>query len=379
MPDYAKFDGVAAADIVKIDGVAKSSIAKICGATTPAAGATTATRWVVALDDGFVAYAPNSDLTDWTTYDHVTGTGHPPAFDICAGKNASGETIYICSRDSTSKELLVSGNDVTTVADWTTIDLGSGDQDQYRIIWFDDGSTSGVWLAVGRQASAGVSRSTDGGANWTNVALSGLTGHDTSKGIQAMAYGNGVVMLAQEERIYTSTDDGASFSVSTPFSTDTPTAARALTYTNSSWVLICGRGGNLRIRTCADSDLTDWSGEYTPDTLTRNPGNNFDDTVVIASYQGRVCHITTADRYLSYFDVDGKTVSNLSLVTLDMNSASNRAEDISTDGTTWIIAAREGDIWKSVNSGESWTKVIDDLGGLSDHAMAICSDVLTVI
>jgi hypothetical protein len=132
-------------------------------------------------------------------------------------------------------------------------------------------------------------------------------------------------------------------------------------------------------RTCADSDLTDWSGEYTPDTLTRNPGNNFDDTVVIASYQGRVCHITTADRYLSYFDVDGKTVSNLSLVTLDMNSASNRAEDISTDGTTWIIAAREGDIWKSVNSGESWTKVIDDLGGLSDHAMAICSDVLTVI
>ena len=379
MPDYVKFDGVAAADIVKIDGVAKSTIAKVCGATTPADSATTATRWVVALDDAFLGYAPNSDLTDWTTYDHLTGTGHPQAFDICAGKNASGNLIYICSRDSVSAELMVSGEDVTSTSSWTTVDLGSGDQDQFRIIWFDDGSTSGVWLAVGRQASAGVARSTDGGSTWSNVALSGLTGHDTTIGIQAMAYGNGVVMLAQDERIYTSTDNGASFSVSTPFSTDTPTAARALTYTNSSWVLICGRGGELRIRTCADSDLTDWSTEYTPNTLTRNPGNKFDDTVVIASYQGRVCHITSKDRYLSYFDVDGKTVSNISLVTLDMNSVSNRAEDIATDGQTWVIAAREGDIWKSVNSGESWSKVIDDLGGINDHAMAICSDVLTVI
>ena len=51
MPDYVKFDGVAVADIVKIDGVSKSGIAKVCGATTPAAAATTATRWVVALDD----------------------------------------------------------------------------------------------------------------------------------------------------------------------------------------------------------------------------------------------------------------------------------------------------------------------------------------
>tara|TARA_Y100001963_G_scaffold40948_1_gene57427 strand:+ start:84 stop:1223 length:1140 start_codon:yes stop_codon:yes gene_type:complete len=379
MPDYVKFDGVAVADIVKIDGVSKSGIAKVCGATTPAAGATTATRWVVALDDGFVSYAPNSDLTDWTTYDHLTGTGHPPAFDICAGKNASGETIYICSLDTPTKELLVSGNDVTSTNDWTVIDLGTGDQDQFRIIWFDDGSTSGVWLAVGRQASAGVSRSTDGGANWSNVALSGLTGHDTTRGIQAMAYGNGVVMLAQDERIYTSTDDGASFSVSTPFSTDTPTSARCLTYTNNSWVLVCGRSGELRVRSCADSDLTDWSAEYTPTTLTRNPSNTFEDTVVIASYNGRVCHITTKDRYLSYFDVDGKTVSNMNHVTLDMNSASNRAEDIDTDGTTWLIAAREGDIWKSVDSGESWSKVLDDLGGSSDHAMAICSDVLTVV
>ena len=373
---YAKYNGVAKADIVKIDGATIASIAKCDGVEAGAAGAT---RWVVALDDAFLGYAAASDLTSWTTYDHLPGTGHPEAFDICAGKDGSGNLIYVSSRNSVSSEVQVSGTDVTSTSDWTSVDLddGAGDADVYRIIWVDNGSTSGVWLAVGRQTDTGIYRSTDGAANWSNVSFDGLSGHDDTRGIQAMAFGNGVVMCAQDERIYTSTDYGANWSVSTPFSTDTPTAARCLTYTNSSWVLICGRSGELRIRSCADSDLTDWSGEYTPNTSTRNPGDTFGDTVVIASHNGRVCHITTRDRYLSYFDVDGKTVSNISMVTLDMNSASNRAEDIDTDGAgTWLIAAREGDIWRSTNNGEAWTKVLDDLGGINDHAMAICSDVL---
>jgi hypothetical protein len=377
VPNYEKVNAVAASSIEKVNGVAKSSIEKINGMSTPSSGAT---RWVVALDDAFLGYAAASDLTSWTTYDHLSGTGHPEAFDICAGKDGSGNLIYVCSRDSVTNEVMVSGTDVTSTSDWTSIDLADGDADVYRIIWVDNGSTSGIWLAVGRQTNTGIYRSTDGAANWTNVSFDGLSGHDDDRGIQAMAYGNGVVMCAQDERIYTSTDYGANWSVSTPFSTDTPTAARCLTYTNSSWVLICGRLGELRIRSCADSDLTDWSGEYTPNTSTRNPGDTFADTVVIASHNGRVCHITTRDRYLSYFDVNGKTVSNISMVTLDMNSASNRAEDIATDGGgTWLIAAREGDIWRSTNNGEAWTKVLDDLGGINDHAQAICSDVLTVV
>ena len=370
--NYEKVNAVAASSIEKVNGVAKSSIEKINGMATPASGAT---RWVAVLDDGFLSYAAASDLTSWTTYDHLPGTGHPEAFDICAGKDGSGNLIYVSSRNSTTMELQVSGTDVTSTADWSTVDLGTGDQDQVRIIWVDNGSTSGIWLACGRQTD--IYRSTDGAANWTNVSFDGLSGHDDQRGIQAMAFGNGVVMCAQDERIYTSTDYGANWSVSTPFSTDTPTAARCLTYTNSSWVLICGRLGELRIRSCADSDLTDWSGEYTANTSTRNPSNTFDETVVIASHNGRVCHITCKDRYLSYFDVDGKTVSNISMVTLDMNSASNRAEDIDTDGAgTWLIAAREGDIWRSTNNGEAWTKVVDDIGGSSDHAFGICSDVL---
>ena len=374
MADYTKYNGVAAADIVKIDGVAVADIVKCDGVTK--GGAATATNWVVAGDDGHVFWCGADPTGTWTEYDNWQGDGTPRAYDIAAGKDANGNIIYVMTRDSINGELQVSGTNVETSHFWTKKTIsGSGDQDQYRIIWADDGSTSGVWLAVGRQSNTGVQRSTDGGANWSSVDISNLSGHDTSIGIQAMCFGNGVVMMAQDERIYTSTDYGANWSVSTPFSTDTPTAARCLVYTNSTFVLICGRLGELRIRSCADSDLTDWSAESTANTSTRNPGNKFEDTVNCTAANGRVAHITTNDDYVSYFDVDGKTISNINVVDLPMNSQ-RKAEDIETDGATWLITSRIGDIWRSTDNAETWTKIKTDAGGNADHGQAICSNVL---
>ena len=43
MPDYAKINGIEAANIVKIDGVERASVAKCNGITTPATS-TGATR-----------------------------------------------------------------------------------------------------------------------------------------------------------------------------------------------------------------------------------------------------------------------------------------------------------------------------------------------
>ena len=120
MADYVKVDGVAAADIVKVDGVAVADIVKVDGATKPASGAT---RWVVVMDDAFVGYAENSDRTSWTMYDHLTGTGTQGSSDIAFGKDGSGNGIYVASRMTTTKEILISGTDVTTVADWTVLNL----------------------------------------------------------------------------------------------------------------------------------------------------------------------------------------------------------------------------------------------------------------
>lgn len=377
MPDWSKFSGVQAENVVSIDGITKGSIVSINGQTTPAAGAT---KWVIGMNDALIAYADAADTTSWTTYDNTSGTGTPGCFDIAAGKDASGNIIYVVSRDSTSQELQVSGTDVTSTADWTAVDLGSeGDLDQYRIIWCDDGTTSGVWLSVGRQTADKVYRSTDGAATWSGVDISGLAGHvsGSSNGIQAMTFGNGIVMMAQTDRIYYSTNYGSSWTSIQPFvGNNPPGQSRALTYTNNSFVLVYGRSGEIRARSCADSDVTDWGNEYTIDTLTRNPSNTLADTVVISSAAGRVAHITSNDQYLSYFDVSGKTLSNLSLVNTGMASG-RRAADIETDGQgNWYISANSGDLWESTNNAVSWSRIVTNLDGSNTSLQAICSDVL---
>lgn len=378
MGDYAQVHDVAIANIAQINDVPYANCGQVNDCTK---ATTTATNWVVAGDDGHVFWCGADPTGTWTEYDNWQGDGTPRAYDIAAGKDANGDIIYVMSRDSIHGELQVSGSNVESSHFWTKVTIaGSGDQDQYRIIWCDDGSTSGVWLAVGRQANpsnarSGVQRSTDGGANWTNIQLDGLTGHNTGLGIQAMCFGNGVVMMAQENRIYTSTDYGANWSVSTPFSSDAPTAARCLTYTNNSFVLIYGRLGEIRARSCADSDLTDWGGESTMNTDTRNPGNTFEDKINVASANGRVAHITANDEHCSRFDVSGKTISNIAMTDLGMNSQ-RHAEDIETDGTTWLICSRLGDIWRSTDNAVTWTKIKTDAGGNADHGQAICSNVL---
>ena len=376
MANFEKVNDIAASSIEKVNDIAKSSIQNINGVDTPASGAT---RWVIGMNSGKVAYAAASDTTSWTNYDNTSGTGTPACFDIAAGKDASGNIIYVMSRDSTSKELMVSGTDVTTVADWTDVNLGSGDLYQYRIIWCDDGSTSGVWLSVGRQTNDAVYRSTDGAATWSAVDISGLSGHvsGSGNGIQAMCFGNGTVMMAQTDRIYYSTDYGASWTSIEPFSgSNPPGQSRALTYTNNSFVLVYGRSGEIRARSCADSDVTDWGAESTMNTDTRNPGNTLDDTVTIASAGGRVAHVTTNDEHVSYFDVSGKTISNISMVDTLMSSG-RRAEDIETDGNgTWIIACRSGDVWQSTDNAESWTRIVTNLDGSNTNLQGVCSDAL---
>lgn len=377
MPDYVKFDGVAVADIVKIDGVTKADIAKVCGTTTPASGAT---RWVIGTKNGRVGYASASDLTSWTIYDNTPGTGAPQCFDICAGKDGSGNIIYVLSRDSTAAELQRSGTDVTSTADWTNIDLGSeGDLDQFRIIWCDDGSTSGVWLSVGRQTGDKVYRSTDGAQTWSGVDISGLSGHQSGSGngIQAMTFGNGIVMMSQLDRIYYSTNYGVSWTSIEPFAGNNPPGAgRALTYTNNSFVLVYGREGDIRARSCADSDVTDWGDEYTMHADTQNVTGTTGRNIPIASAGGRVVHCTQGDEHVSYFDVSGKTLSNVSMVDLGMISG-QECEDIETDGNgVWVMSCEKGDIWRSLNDGESWTQIVDNVDGVSRDLQGICCDAL---
>ena len=367
-----KINGIAYSSIAKVAGKTTSQLAKMAGQTLSAsAPAATASRWVGVTDYGYVIFASNSDRTSWSQYDGVSNAT-PKAFDIGYGRDNSGNGIYICSRAGSVRELQVSSTDVTVDANWTDVNIWPNDT-QTCVRWGarSDGTAAGTWMAVGEQDNKNIYRSIDGGANWSTIDLSGLSGHGggTNNDIKGIASnGLGKWVFAQGPRLYISTDDGASFSVSTPWSTDTPVTQQGITYTNSSWVIAYSRGSRVKIRTCSDSDLTDWSDEIDPgNDWTNGEDMQNPDSVskrsIICSANGRVALISTGHDLVTYFDVNGKTISNEGQNDLSDTASlgGDTARSMATDGSTWIISMMDGDIWESTDNAETWARTVNGL------------------
>jgi hypothetical protein len=398
MPDLEALDGVAAASIEAVNGVAKANIEAINGTSVPAA-ATGASRFVVAAYPSTIVHASVSDLTSWSSYEAIPSTSRRP-WDIGFGKDNSGNGIYIATFDN-DDELAVSGTDVTATDAWTDVDLSSdlsGDRDQNIIMWGAraDGTAAGTWMSGGKQTGKRIHRSIDGGANWTNIDLSGVSGHDTARNIVCMASdGSGNWAFGQENRWYSSTNDGASFSATTPISSNAPGQTRGVVYTNSSWVWIYSRSSQLFARSCADSDITDWGDEFTiqltynkdaadgtgtetdgtnTTLLPLNPDNTIEKRASTAAANGLVMLCTSNDDAVFFFNVSGKTLSNAGGVRFSSHStydgvsgfdASNTMQDIATDGTNWVITCKNGDAFKSTSLGAlgSWTQIANGFAG----------------
>ena len=392
MADYAKLNDVAAADIVKINGVAYASVAKCSGLSSPSSGAS---RWVVASQAGFIVHALNSDRTSWTSYDNTNDT--PQVLNIGFGKNSSGQSIYVIVSRGADREIMVSGTDITS-GTFTDIDV-SPNKDMYAVMWGakSDGATAGVWMACGEDGK--VMRSTDGGASWSAVSFAGSNlGTKHVNGIASN--GSGKWMFAAKEYLYISTDDGATFTESQPWSTDTPGDIKGIVYTQNSWVVAYRRGGQARFRSCADSDTSDWGDEFSV-TTTNFPARSsngsgasvsFKDPdgdlkfVKMAAAGGKVCAISTGDEVILSFNVNGKTLSggafrdgNKSGETGLDTDGGDLFADIATDGNNiWVASCNGGDIHASSDNGDTWTKVLNDHTdiGFQNHLNGVCADVI---
>jgi hypothetical protein len=382
MSEYVKINAVDSADIVKVNGVEKADIVNIDGCTTPSAGAT---RWVAATQNGYLAYAANSDLTSWTAYDAYDESGSDGAAQnsgdsesVAYGKNNSGAAIYIATRATQSsgtqiRELTISGTDVTANSEWTNIDLdGSSSKAAImQVLWGarSNGATAGTWIAVGKQGSGNIYRSTDGGANWSAVDISGLSGHLSGHANQpylngVASNGSGAWMTGQANRIYYSTDDGASWAVSTPFSSNAPGRFQGIVYTNNSWVICYSRQSGIRYRSCAASDITDWGDEVdgvnVAHTTTQGRGAK------MAAANGNVCVAMESDLDVNRFSVNGKVIGTVSNKAL---TGTGSIRSIATDGTKWVVACNDGDLHESTDNGANFTQRLDGFQADGNNAL----------
>ena len=394
MPDIEAINSVAIANIEAVNGAAKANIESVGGASVVAA-ATGATRWVAICEDGFVAHCANSDRTSWTGYSSDTdgsgGQGTADGQNIGFGKNASGAGIYVGSRVSSSRELSVSGTDVTSTANWSVVDLGvdAGSSiggttyRQMAMQWGarSNGATAGTWMSVGHQAAEEIFRSTDGAANWSAVDLSNITNHNTTQFIRGIASdGSGKWMTLQGlngGRIYYSTDDGASFASSSPF---TFGRGQAIAFTNNTWVAVYTQSSKVRVRTCAASDITTWSAET---ELTGVPNlTQEQQKISIAAAGGKVCVVGDGSSNVVSFTVNGTTQPSSVKTSLSMSG--DTLFDVATDGTTWLLATKDGDVWEASHDDlTSWTQIVNGMTLNADGSnvsnkdlRGICADVV---
>ena len=318
----------------------------------------TATYWVVGFEPGpgDVGYAANSDRTSWTTYNRVSGNGN--TWDGAYGKDGSGNGIYVFSNGSSSGELTVSSDDITDGQLWTNRNIpGNLSTNRFQAIaWSNDSSdsTSGVWLAGSKQGN--IFRSTNGAVTWSDVSL---PSQDSNSILSIAGNGRGKFVTGQDDRMLISTDDGASFSSSQPFTFET---LAGVAYTDSTWIVAYTRTGesNLFARSAADSDLTTWSSEV--DLGIAKPAaadgdNDPGPRANIAAANGRAVITSNKIAAIARLDVNGTTTSNLA----NPNYTGALIRDITTDATTWMIVTNGGDVYESTDNGVSFTQTVDDM------------------
>lgn len=366
MPDIEAIDGVAAGNLEGVNGVAKANIQAINGVGIAASGATV---WVMAHDDRYISHAASSDLTSWTSYDSFSGGSSPyPSgsvdhIHLAYGKDGSGDPMWISTYASNACELAYT-SDPTAGSAWTGINkLADGSTDFpnriYAMQWGNN-----AWIGVGQMISDSVLRSTDGVA-WSLVDVSGCTGFVSGAASYGLASdGAGTWWFTQHNRIYRSTDDGASWALHHTLLyeahgdgnvDDDPGDIRALAYTNSTLVAVTQTTG--QVFSAASSDTTDWSTGTALSSVA-----NFGQQTRVTAGGGRV--VVTYNQKKWTMDVSGKTIT-VDEDNADLSgdaTAHGNATCVGSDGSTLVSGCLTGDVFSSTNGGDTWAASATNVG-----------------
>ena len=354
---------------------------------------TTATRWSVIgdgseggkfwyLDNDTVSGHSSGTVNNWSGSYTPFGSGEN-VFALGYGKDSNGDGIYIAAANDGNKELARSGIDVTSTANWTTINISTtgGTALIVDMLWaaHSSGATAGVWMAVGTGAHSRIYRSTDGGVNWSAVAV---PNGDTSEFVpQIASNGSGTWAFVHDNGFYLSTDDGASFTKSTPF---TMVRGNGIAYnaSNNTWIVSYTNGGVLNARSCSGTDFTTWSAETqltgTGGNVSGPTGGGFGRRVKVVAYDGKVMFVSATDTAqrsrVATCDVNGTTISNMD--TQQLTNGTHTFCSGFTDGNVWMITARDGDTWISTDNTANWIRLSNGISGFGQGGMGgVAADV----
>ena len=347
------------------------------GPTTASSSPTPADNWLVSFEQGTgrIGYAANSDRTSWTTYKRQSGNA--TAFCGAYGKDGSGNGLFLIGQSSTSADLVFRTEaDIGTDSVWTSKNLSISSGGRLRAAcWGNDStdSTSGVWFIC--SSSGNVFISTNGGANWTKK-VSGDLGNGANNDTIFTIAGNGSGHFAygQEDRFHISTNDGSTFSSSTPLGAGVDKIV-GIAYTNNTWVVTYSKDGedNLFLKSAASSDITTWSSEVdlgiAKPVANDNGDFNTGGNSKIAAYDGRCVIMSNRVSAIARIDVNGTSTSGLANPTI----TNSGAKALSTDGNTWMLGADGGDIFESTDSGETWSETVTNIspGGTSGEDITV--------
>lgn len=345
------------------------------GPTTASSSPTPADNWLVSFEHGTgrIGYAANSDRTSWTMPKRISG--NPTAYAGAYGKDGSGNGLFLVGQSSTSNDItFLAEADLANGGYWSTKNLNVSGRLR-TACWGNDSSssTSGVWFVC--SSSGNVFISTDGAANWTKKVSGDLGNGANNDAIFTIAgNGSGHFAYGQEDRFHISTNDGSTFSSSTPLGAGVDKIV-GIAYTNNTWVVTYSKDGedNLFLKSAASSDITTWSSEV--DLGIAKPGNNTDgdnntgNNSKIATSNGRCVIMSNRVSAIARIDVNGTSTSNLANPTI----TNSGAKALSTDGSTWMLGAVDGDIFESTDSGETWSETVTNIspGGTSGEDITV--------
>jgi hypothetical protein len=211
--------------------------------------------WVVAGLNGQIVYS--SDLSSWTAYQTPVNTT-VQNLSVTFGKDSNAQDIWLSTRWwDTAGEVSTSSDPSTGGAGgWTVIDAGSLNSGN------DAAYGNNVWVAVGKNTAV---RSTDGGSTWSTVTVPSVGNTGSAYGRSSVATdgsGNWIIVSnsSREYQVYKSTDDGASWTLSTAWGWDSSVNwyPKEVSYGNGIWVLSTH---DHKIRTCSSAGLAtnSWS------------------------------------------------------------------------------------------------------------------------